>query len=149
MTRNSSSTVALVTLSRKAPSRSTNSCAWLSRRQAARTRGLLSDCCALNNDLPFDPDRPQERFVVADHDQRAIESFQCIFQFLDRSEIEVVGRLIQQQEERRPRAGEDAGETRAQALAAAECPRDLQRCPVTERKPRQRGMGLVGREFGI
>src|SRR5947207_9612108 len=110
MTRNSPSTVALVTLSRTAPSRSTNSCVWLSRYQAARKTSLPSDCCALKQDLPFGPDRPQERLVVADHDQRAVESFQRIFQFLDRSEIEMVGRLVQQQQERRLRPREDAGE---------------------------------------
>jgi hypothetical protein len=46
---------------------------------------------------------------VADHDQRAIESFQRIFQLLDRGQIEMVGRLVQQQEERRLRTGEAAG----------------------------------------
>src|SRR6185369_15752410 len=93
-----------VTRSRKAPLRSTSSC--------ARTTSLPSDC--LKRDLPFDPDRPQERFVVADHDQCTVESFQCIFQFLDGSEVEMVGRLVQQQQERRPRACEYAGEARAQ-----------------------------------
>src|SRR5258705_11573730 len=118
MKRSSSSTVALVTLSPKAPSRSMNSCVWLSRSQARRTRSLLSDCRALKHDLPLDPDRPQEHLVVADGDQRAVESLQRIFQFFDRGEIEMVGRLVQQQEERWPRACEDAGEACAQPFAA-------------------------------
>ena len=70
------------------------------------------------HDLPSDSDRPQKCLVVADGDQRAVESLQRIFQFLDRGEIEMVGRLVQQQEERRLRACEDAGEARAQPLAA-------------------------------
>src|SRR5690242_20550943 len=43
------------------------------------------------HDLPLDSDRLQKRLVVADHDQRTVESFQRAFQFLDRSEIEMVG----------------------------------------------------------
>src|SRR4051812_24749528 len=108
MTRNAASTAALATRSRKVPLRSTNSC--------ARMTSLPSDC--LKHDLPFDPDRPQERLVVADHDQCAVESFQRSFQFLDRGEIEMVGRLVEQQEERWLRTREDAGEARAQPLAA-------------------------------
>ena len=55
---------------------------------------------------------------MADGDQRAVESLQRIFQFLDGSEIKVVGRLIQQQQERRLRAREYAGEACAQPFAA-------------------------------
>ena len=55
---------------------------------------------------------------MADDDQRAVKSFQRIFQFLDGSEIEMVGRLVQQQEERRLRARENAGKACAQPLAA-------------------------------
>ncbi len=55
---------------------------------------------------------------MADGDQSTVESFQRIFQLLDGSEIEMVGRLVQQQQERRLRAGEDAGKARAQPLAA-------------------------------
>ncbi len=55
---------------------------------------------------------------MADRDQRAVESLQRIFQFLDRSEIEMVGRLVQQQEERRLWACEYAGEACAQPFAA-------------------------------
>jgi hypothetical protein len=46
---------------------------------------------------------------VADNDQCAVESLQRILQFLDRGQIEMVGRLVQQQEERRLRTGEAAG----------------------------------------
>ena len=46
---------------------------------------------------------------MADGDQRAVESFQCIFQLFDGSEIEMVGRLVQQQEKRRLWTGEAAG----------------------------------------
>ncbi len=101
------------------------------------------------HDLAPDSDRLQKRLVMADGDQRAVESFQRIFQLFDGSEIEMVGRLVQQQEERRLRACEYAGEARAKPLAARERGGDLQRRPVTERKPRQRGVGLVGREFRI
>ena len=64
-------------------------------------------------------DRLQECLIVADHDQRAVESAQRVFQFLDRREIEMVGRLVQQQQEWRLRSCEHAGHSRAQALAAA------------------------------
>jgi hypothetical protein len=52
---------------------------------------------ALKHDLPLDADRLQKGLVVAHHDQGAVESAQGVFQFLDRGEIEMVGRLVQQQ----------------------------------------------------
>ena len=55
---------------------------------------------------------------MADGDQRAVKSFQRIFELFDGSEIEMVGRFVQQQDEGRLRACEYAGEARAQPLAA-------------------------------
>src|SRR5581483_12477615 len=40
----------------------------------------------------------QERPVVADDDERAFETLQPILQPLDRAEIEMVGRLVEQQD---------------------------------------------------
>jgi hypothetical protein len=56
---------------------------------------------------------------VADDDQRAIESLQHILQLLDRGQIEMVGRLVQQQEERRLRTGEAAGGPAPRSAAKA------------------------------
>jgi len=55
---------------------------------------------------------------VADHDQRTVESFQRAFQFLDRSEVEMVGRLVQQQQVRR--LDQQARQRDARSLAAAQ-----------------------------
>src|SRR5262245_61325271 len=56
---------------------------------------------ALKRDLPDDPDIAQKGLVVAHHHQRAVERVECAFQFLDRGEIEVIGRLVEYQEPRR------------------------------------------------
>ena len=86
---------------------------------------------------------------MAHHDQRAVERAQRAFQFFDRGEIEMVGRFIQQQHQRRLRVGEHAGEACAQPLAAAQRAGHLQRRPVAECKSRQRRMGLVAGHFRV
>ena len=133
---------------RRAPPQAEAAAASTAGADAAGRQSAAAFQLAQHN-LPPDSDRPQECLVVADGDQRAVRSSQRIFKLLDRGEIEMVGRLVQQQEERRLRACERRGETRAQPLAAAERGRDLQRRPVTERKPRQRRVSLVSRKLRI
>jgi hypothetical protein len=55
----------------------------------------------------------------------------------------MVGRLVQQQQERRLGSREHAGQSCPQSLAAAERAGKLQRRFVAESKSRQRGMGFV------
>jgi hypothetical protein len=69
----------------------------------------------------------QERLIVADGDHGAVKPGQRGLQHFDGRQVEVIGRLVQQQEERRLRPREHAGQSAAQVLAAAERARDLQR----------------------
>jgi hypothetical protein len=88
-------------------------------------------------------DRLQESPVVADRDQGTVESRQCGFQHFDRRQVEMIGRLVQQQQEQRPRPREHASQPGAQALAAAERARRLQRRFVAEREAGQCRVGFV------
>ena len=61
----------------------------------------------------------------------------------------MIGRLVQQQKQRRARLCEHAGQARAQAFAAAQRAGCLQRRLVAKRKTGQRGVGLVVGQTGI
>ena len=61
-------------------------------RQSAAATGVEQQ---LNCNFPLDADCLQKCLIVADHDQRAVKIRQRGFQLFDRSEIEMVGRLVQ------------------------------------------------------
>jgi hypothetical protein len=65
----------------------------------------------------LDTDRVKEATVMTDNHQRAIERPERPFQYLDRGDIEMVGRLVQYQQPGRLRTGK-SGEARAKAFAA-------------------------------
>ena len=70
-----------------------------------------------------EPDRAarqigEEAAVVADHDQRGAAAFELALQPFDRGQVEMVGRLVEQQDVRLRR--QHAGERRAARLAAGE-----------------------------
>ena len=69
-------------------------------------------------DLPFHTDLLQEPLVVAHHDQGPVEAGQRAFQLLDGCQVELIGRLVQEQQQRRLGLCEHARQSRPQALAA-------------------------------
>ena len=148
MTRNSSSTVALATLSRKAPSRSTNSCGMAEPVTAGRTRSLPSDCCAEARSPFFDPDR-RRRLVVADHDRVRRRILSMRFPApRSKRESRSVGRLVEQQQERRLRRANTQAGPRAAARRRRAWPR-FAAPPVTERNFTPARRGLVGDSSGL
>ena len=92
-----------------------------------------------------DPDRPQERHVVADHDQRAPVAGQRLRQLPDRGHVQVVGRLVEQQQLRRRVGEQQRGEHGAEPLAAGQRPRHLVRPRAAEQEPGQPRPDLVDR----
>jgi hypothetical protein len=56
------------------------------------------DALALEHDLAPDPDVAQKGLIVAHDDQRAVKRLQRLLQLLDRGDIEMVGRLVQDQQ---------------------------------------------------
>ena len=81
--------------------------------------------------------------IVAHRDQGSVKPCQRGLQHFDRCQVEMIGRFVQQQEERRPRPCEYAGQSRPQPLAAAEGGGDPQRRLVAECEAGQRGVGFV------
>jgi hypothetical protein len=67
---------------------------------------------------PSGTDRREEVRIMADNDQGPVPGGQRRLDGRDRLEIEVVRRLIQDQQLRRPATCHDAGQTRPQSLTA-------------------------------
>ena len=71
-------------------------------------------------DAPGDPQRVQEGRVVADDEERAVIGRQPGLEGRDRVQVEVVGRLVEEQEGRGRAVAERAGEGGPDLLAAAQ-----------------------------
>ena len=74
---------------------------------------------------PRNADRLQKRFVVTDDEERAVIGPEPGLHRLDGIDVEMVRRLVQDEERRRRSAAEHAGKPRAQELPAAEAAGDL------------------------
>ena len=86
---------------------------------------------------------------MADHKQCAVEPLQGAFQNLDRLDIEMVGRLVEDQQPGRLRAGEGGGQSRPEPLATRQRADDPLGITVTEGEARAGGMDRLVVQCGV
>ncbi|MGY3624629.1 hypothetical protein ACVWWI_001560 [Bradyrhizobium sp. USDA 3686] len=89
------------------------------------------------------PDRLQKRLIMTDDEQRAVIGPQARFDGFDGFDVQMIGRLVEDQQRRRHRSAQHAGKACTKHLPAAQMSRNLQGGIGSKHEPGQRRMAFI------